>query len=288
MTPVGCRGVAALVTCLLELTLAARVGAQTAEELEALPPGDLFRPLLADPKQPQFFAAYLWEKSAQTSDQVASVGLGENIGLVRGRGGWWQVSVAAGVFSQFDMERPSYDLINTDFIIGFPFTWRRGMLSGRARVYHQSSHLGDEYLLRVHPERVNLSFEAAELIVARDFGTLRGYAGGEYLVRHEPSDLKPGVLHAGLEWRPGTPLLHLGRLGSGRLVAALDAKAPQEREWEVGWGARAGLEFTPGTPGIQASRRWSMQIHAYRGPTPYGQFYLENVSSIGVGLHFSL
>src|SRR5947209_2994021 len=48
MTPVGCRGVAALVTCLLELTLAARVGAQTAEELEALPPGDLFRPLLAD------------------------------------------------------------------------------------------------------------------------------------------------------------------------------------------------------------------------------------------------
>ena len=288
MTPAGCRGVAALVTCLLGLTLAARVGAQTAEELEALPPGDLFRPLLADPKQPQFFAAYLWEKSAQTSDQVASVGLGENIGLVRGRGGWWQVSVAAGVFSQFDMERPSYDLINTDFIIGFPFTWRRGAFSGRARVYHQSSHLGDEYLLRVHPERVNLSFEAAELIVARDFGTLRGYAGGEYLVRHEPSDLKPGVLHAGLEWRPGTPLVHLGRLGSGRLVAALDAKAPQEREWEVGWGARAGLEFTPVTPGIEASRRWSMQIHAYRGPTPYGQFYLENVSSIGVGLHFSL
>jgi len=198
------------------------------------------------------------------------------------------VSVAAGVFSQFDMERPSYDLINTDFIIGFPFTWRRGVFSGRARVYHQSSHLGDEYLLRVHPERVNLSFEAAELIVARDFGTLRGYAGGEYLVRHEPSDLKPGVLHAGLEWRPGTPLVHLGRLGSGRLVAALDAKAPQEREWEVGWGARAGMEFSPGAPGIEASRRWSIQIHAYRGPTPYGQFYLENVSSIGVGLHFSL
>ena len=198
------------------------------------------------------------------------------------------MSVAAGVFSQFDMERPSYDLINTDFIIGFPFTWRRGMLSGRARVYHQSSHLGDEYLLRVHPERVNLSFEAAELIVARDFGTVRGYAGGEYLVRHEPSDLKPGVLHAGLEWRPGSALVHLGRLGSGRLVAALDAKAPQEREWEVGWGARAGMEFSPGAPGIEASRRWSIQIHAYRGPTPYGQFYLENVSSIGVGLHFSL
>jgi len=71
-------------------------------------------------------------------------------------------------------------------------------------------------------------------------------------------------------------------------VAALDAKAPQEREWEVGWGARAGLEFTPVAPGIEASRRWSVQIHAYRGPTPYGQFYLENVSSIGVGLHFSL
>src|SRR5438552_17573520 len=106
------------------LTIALLAAAPAAGQAPGPTVGAAFRPLLADPKQPQFFAAYLWEKSAQTNDQVASVGLGENIGLVRGRGGWWQVSVAAGVFSQFDMERPSYDLINTDFIIGFPFTWR--------------------------------------------------------------------------------------------------------------------------------------------------------------------
>jgi hypothetical protein len=288
VTPPGaCLG-APILTCLLALAAVSSARAQGSPPDGPLPPGDLFRPPVADPKQPHFFASYLWARSSQLQGRVTSVGLGENIGLVRGRGGWWQVSVAAGVFSQFDMKTPSYDLINTDFIVGLPFTWRRGGLSGRARVYHQSSHLGDEYLLRVHPERVNLSFEAAELIVSRDFGLLRAYGGGEYLFRHEPSELKPGVLHGGLEWRPAEPLVQLGRMGFGRFVAALDAKAPQERDWQLGWGARAALEFGPGAVRDAASRRWSIQIHAYQGPTPYGQFYVDNVSSLGVGLHFSL
>jgi uncharacterized protein DUF1207 len=288
VTPRGaCLG-APILTCLLALAGVSSARAQGSPPDGPLPQGDLFRPPVADPKQPHFFASYLWASSSQLKGRVTSVGLGENIGLVRGRGGWWQVSVAAGVFSQFDMKTPSYDLINTDFIVGLPFTWQRGALSGRARVYHQSSHLGDEYLLRVHPERVNLSFEAAELIVSRDFGLLRAYGGGEYLFRHEPSELKPGVLHGGLEWRPAEPVVQLGRMGFGRFVAAVDAKAPEERDWQVGWGALAALEFGPGAVRDAASRRWSIQIHAYRGPTPYGQFYVDNVSSLGVGLHFTL
>lgn len=258
--------------------------------LDAQQTGRLFAPLLADPKQPHFFAAWLWVTSPIVTGQVSNVGLGEDIVLIRGRRRGWEVSVAAGVFSQFNMRTRSNDLINTDFVIGFPVAHRRGALSTRLGVYHQSSHLGDEFILNTNPTRVNLSFEAVELLVAGDFGSFRAYGGGEYLVRHEPADLQPGLLHAGLEYRqPGGT----GRgvrapgLGAGRLVAALDAKSTQERKWRVGWSLRLGIEFRP-TIEEGTTRLLSLQLHAYSGPTPYGQFYQANVRSVGIGLHLSL
>ncbi|HXF96416.1 MAG TPA: DUF1207 domain-containing protein [Gemmatimonadales bacterium] len=257
-------------------------------EAEPLPRGDLFHPLLADPKQPRFFASFLWVDGPRLNTQVSAVGLGENIGLVRGRDGRWQLSVAAGVFSQFNLRTESNDLLNTDFIIGIPFSARWNGTSTRVRVYHQSSHLGDEFILNTRPERVNLSFESVELLVARELGNWRLYAGGEYIVRHEPADLDPGLFHAGLEYRHSGPLLRLGRLGSGRVIAALDAKSIGERKWQVGWSFRAGVEFGPARQGLILGRSWSVGVEAYDGPAPYGQFYRENVSVVGVGLHLTL
>jgi hypothetical protein len=72
-------------------------------------------------------------------------------------------------------------------------------------VYHQSSHLGDELLLRGESEieRENLSFDSAELILSQELGFLRLYAGGEYLFNRRPSTLDDWVAHAGAEARAG-------------------------------------------------------------------------------------
>jgi len=245
-----------------------------------------FSPLVADPKQPHFFATWLWITSPIVTGQVSSVGLGEDIVLARGHAHKWEMSVAAGVFSQFNMQTRSNDLINTDFVIGFPFAYRTGPLSVRARIYHQSSHLGDEFILNTNPTRVNLSFEAAELLVARDLGGLRLYGGGEYILRHEPSDLRPGLLHGGIEYRHARRVVHLGGLGDGHAFVALDVKSIEERKWRVGWSGRVGVAFRLDTG--DASRLVSLQLQGYTGPAPYGQFYQENVRSVGVGVHFDL
>ncbi|MGE5803926.1 MAG: DUF1207 domain-containing protein [Gemmatimonadota bacterium] len=242
----------------------------------------LFAPLLADPKQPHFFAAWLWVKSPTVTGTVANVGLGEDVAFASGRNRRWEISVAAGVFSQFNLGTRSIDLINTDFTIGFPLAYRAGAGSLRLKLYHQSSHLGDEFILNTNPTRVNLSFEAVELLASRDFGEVRAYGGGEYIVRHEPADLKPGLLHAGVEFRPTSP-----GPGSGRLIAAIDAKSSQEREWRVGWSGRVGIEFRVPMQGTTV-RRFSLQLHGYTGPAPYGQFYQENVRSLGAGIHLAL
>src|SRR3989454_10330062 len=117
----------------------------------------VFQPLLADPKEPQFFATYLWDRSPRLGSRLASVGFGQTIGLVRESD--WELAIAAGGFSQFNMQSATNDLINTDYLVGLPLTYRHGSWSTRLRLYHQSSHPGDEYLLHTNAQRVDLTFE---------------------------------------------------------------------------------------------------------------------------------
>jgi hypothetical protein len=256
-----------------------------------LPQGDVFCPLVADPKAIRSFASYLRETSEEAETDVASVGISDQFGLVRwgrGAGDGVQVSLQAGVFAQFDLDAPSFDLLNADFLVGIPITWRRGGSSLRARVYHQSSHIGDEFLLRGDPpdfRRENLSFESLELLLSQDTGILRLYAGGEYLVNRSPADLARTVAHGGAELRPQGGV-DFGRLGSVRPLVAVDVKSADEQEWKPAVSVRAGLDVGRPREGLASGGRWSLLAEFYHGPSPYGQFYREEVRLVGVGMQF--
>ena len=253
---------------------------------ERRPGGAVFAPLRADPKEPEFFATYLWTRSPRLASRLGAVGFGETISLVRT--GNWQVAIAAGVFSQFDMARVTADLMNTDYLVGLPLTYRHGAVAARFRLYHQSSHLGDEYMVHNHAQRVDLSFDAAEVLVAREVSHGRVYGGGEYIFARSPADLLPGVLHGGVEYRPPGSLVRLGRFATGRVVAALDGKAVQDRDWQVGWSFVTGLELGDPMATAGAGWRWTLLLKAYTGPAPYGEFYRDRVSSVGLGVGFTL
>ena len=260
------------------------------EEIIPLPDTQLFLPLQADPKEPRFYVSALNVSSDIQDTTVAAVGFGENFGIMRrgsnpNRG--WQVGISAAVFAQFDLET-SDDLMNADYIIGIPVTWRHDDWSGRVRLYHQSSHLGDEYLLRVQPERVNLSFESLEVILAHDFSSLRIYGGGEYLLRHEPSDLAEGLFHVGLDWRDNEPAFHFSNLASARWVAGVDVKRWIQNDWATQYSVKAGLEFSPLRKGNNSTRRWSLLAEFYDGASPYGQFYEDDLRYLGLAIQLGL
>jgi hypothetical protein len=221
---------------------------------------------------------------------IASAGIGDAFGLGRWNGGrpgdGIQFSITAGVFAQFDLGTPSYDMLNADYVVGLPLTMRRGWFSTRLRLYHQSSHLGDEYLLREPPDRQdheNLSFEALEWILSADGGPLRLYGGGEMLFRREPEDLGRYVAHGGVEFRPLPRIIPLGSLGGFRFVAAADVKSSEEQDWEPAISARAGLEYDR-AGGDATARRWGIFAEFYTGPSPYGQFFREKVRLMGLEL----
>ena len=250
-----------------------------ARKAEAFPTGDVFRPLIADPKQPQFFVGVNRLTSAGVRYTGASVGFGETFGLYRffgsTEGQGLQLSVQGALFAQFNLDTASYDLINADYTIGFPVTFRHGNGSLRFRIYHQSSHLGDELLLSANPpNRVNLSFEATELIYSHEWRGWRLYAGGEYLIHKEPADLEPLSAHWGLEFRGTKPLLW-----HGRPVAGVDMKSLEEHDWAIDTSVKAGLEFGRPNPG---QRRLRLMAEWYKGFDPRGQFYLNEVEYYGL------
>lgn len=252
---------------------------------QSLPDGQIFCPLLADPKAERSFASIVNGTAEDFPSMIGAVGVGDGFGLFRW--GIVQLSLSGSVFSQFDLGAPSYDLINADYIVGIPLTLRYRGFSGRLRAYHQSSHLGDEFLLRDQVERENLSFESIELILSQELGPLRLYGGAEHLISPSPDDLASSVLHGGVELLPGAPILRVGNLGSARLIAAGDIKVIEEQDWETGVSLRGGIEGSrPEAPASPISR-WQLTFEYYNGPTPYGQFFRRQLSYWGVGLHFT-
>jgi hypothetical protein len=260
-----------------------------------LPRGDVFCPLLADPKGQRSFVSYLHETSDDGDMDVGSVGISDAFGLLRvggsKAGNGFQISVAGSVFAQFDLNTSTYDLINADYMIGIPITIRSGIFSTRLRIYHQSSHLGDEFLLRENNpdfERENISFESAEMILSLDGGPFRVYGGGEYLLRRDPSDLERYVAHGGVELRPARRLVRFGTVAGVRFVAAGDVKASEQQDWKPGVSVRTGFEFDRPRDSDPPGRRWGLLFEAYDGPSPYGQFFRRDVRYYGAGIHFTL
>lgn len=246
--------------------------------MEALPVYELFKPLIADPRQPQFSIRYHHYEAAE-SFNAASVSFGDYFGFASGvlkEYGVSQIGLQGAVFAVFNLDAPSQDLINADYWIGIPLSFRRGPFSYLTRIYHQSSHLGDEFLLGDigDLERVNLSYEDWESMVSYDWRKWRFYGGGGIILRSEP-DLKPLHVQGGSEFRRP----HF--LGKFNLVAAADLQATQEQDWNLNSSVQVGFAF-----GGNQGREIRLMLEHYRGFSPNGQFYTERLRYTGLGVYF--
>jgi hypothetical protein len=258
---------------------------EPAEHLPAvLPKSPLFQPLLADPRWPHFSASFQRYINNDRLKNVASTSFGESIGLYRLRGpleSTIQLGIHAGVFSIFDLDSQSFDLINADYMVGIPLTFKKGNFANMTRIFHQSSHLGDEFLLRGQTdERVNLSYESVNNLFSYHLPAgFRIYAGGGYIFHKDPSDLDPWSTQAGMEFR--SPWFWLK--GALRPVAAVDVQNRQESNWSTDVSARAGIQFE--NPDF-FSRKLQLLFEYFNGKSPNGQFYESNIEYFGLGLHF--
>jgi hypothetical protein len=252
-----------------------------------LPEGHLFKPLLADPRWAHFSAAYRnYVGNNIDGNNNGAVSFGETIPFYRANFGQssvqWETGIQAAVFSDFNLGAPSSDLINTDFIASVYGSVRKGEFSAFGRVYHQSSHLGDEFLLRrlTDLERINLSYEGADLRLSYElpYG-LRVYGGGGGIFHKEPATIKPWSIQYGVEFRSPWRI----ELVSLRPIVAVDIKNHQQNDWNADVSARAGVQLDH----FQAfGRKLLFLVEYFHGNSPTGQFFRERVDYLGIGAHY--
>ena len=249
------------------------------------PRGDLFVAPLADQKQPRFHTTYQRYHVSFGDFDIASVGFGESFGLVRWprerEGDGWQVGISGAVFAIFNLDAPSKDLLNADYILGIPVSYRSGPWSGRLRLYHQSSHLGDEFLLEPQPgppvTRINLSYETMEILASYERDGLRFYGGGQQILSSD-TPLGRDRAQIGVEYR-GNPI----GWRTARLIAGLDVQAWDETGWDRDKSLKVGLHFQ--SPYGEA-RSLQILLEYYEGHAPHGQFYTRIVEYFGFGIAF--
>ena len=277
----------------------------TAQETEALPVARYFPGPLADPVEPRMSIGLivsnvlsgfggerevfaLPDPDDSRSDWQAAAAIGGTIPLIRfasnARGGFL-LAAQAGVYARFRIEYPSRDELSTDWIVAGALEFAQDDLSGRFRLSHRSSHLGDEFVEVSGAKRVEFGGEAFDLHVARTFpGIVRLYAGATWIFRSYTRHLEPlvregigdcCVIQLGSDgvWHP-FPNRHL------ELVAGIDWQAAERIRWRSYTSLAGGLTWREGTRSAGFIARLST------GRSALGQFY--NTPETAYGVEFAV
>lgn len=245
----------------------------------------VFDPLLADPRWPHMSTSAQQYNNHDLGKSIGAVSYGGRLPLVRrrtDRGDDWEIGLQGAVFAAFDLASDSGNLLNADYTVGVTWAGRRENTSVMARFFHQSSHIGDEFLLE-NPEfrRDNYSWEAVDIIVSQDLcgRTVRLYGGGRGLIDVDPGYLKHWSVQYGAEWRSSHTYVN----ELLRPVAAVDMQHDQQNDWEADVSVRAGVQVE--LPDM-ANHILQVLIEYYNGHSPHGQFFADRVDFVGIGAHF--
>ena len=247
------------------------------------PKGRIFDPLIADPRWPHFSMAYQSYTDDGQFGSIFAASFGETLPLYKGDGpygGRFQVGIQAAGFIIHDLDTASWDLINQDYRGGVAVYYRKEAWSGLFSIYHNSSHVGDEYLLHNHVDRVNYSYEAAQVKVSYDISrAYRVYGGVDYMFSPDPKDLKPWWTQYGAEFRCTQTYLS----GLLRPMAGVDIKNRQENSWDSEISLAAGVKLE------SKDTLWNkinFMLEYYNGNSPNGQFHESYIEYFALATHY--
>lgn len=254
-------------------------------DIDLFAPGRTFAEPVADPRWPRFAATWQEYVDNDRLDSTAAVALGGTIAILRETPAdelaapGWELGLQTAVFGTFQPLNSSQDLFNSDWNFGFYGARRVGDWSGILRLWHQSSHLGDEFLLR-NPgiRRINFAFESVSGLAAWEpVDWSRLYGGGGWIFDEIPSDFGNWYIQYGLELRSPVRLFN----DYATPFAAVDVQHYEATDWRPDVSLVAGLELQdPGRDGMLLR----LILEFYDGRNVNGQFFSEDSQYVGGGL----
>lgn len=209
-------------------------------------------------------------------DWQAAAAIGGTIPLLRlaasDRGGLL-FSAQAGVFARFRIEYPSRDDLGQDWIVAGAFEFAQDDLSGRFRISHRSSHLGDEFVQVSGAQRVEFGGEAFDAHAAWNVpGLARFYGGASWIFRSYTSQLEALRTRG----RGDALLVQLGADGTWtpfgqtpfEIVGGVDWQSAERVAWKGNVSLAGGINYRRG------DRTAGFVARFFDGPSALGQFFL--------------
>ncbi|WP_234736182.1 DUF1207 domain-containing protein [Tellurirhabdus bombi] len=259
---------------------------------EFLPVGHLFDPIVLDPLEAQTYVSVLpayWTDGKRYDGTIVPFAFGLRKPFFR----WYrsperasELSLDVASFTQFEVfsdpnrtvRKQRRQLMNNDYRVGFWYNIRVRDHVWRIRLYHLSSHLGDDYMIRNQinyylPNAAN--YELLDLTYSHEKNGFRKYIGGGFVLR-KPEDRKLLAGQAGFYYR------NLRRpTASGRFVGGIDLKVWQQTNFKP--GVHAGLGYEVGKP----SRHLTFLLEAYTGFRPYSLYENQDTNWLGLSVYFN-
>jgi len=213
----------------------------------------------------------------------AEVGLGENLPVLALRRGARPITLGFGtqVYGRFSLGDRKSALISNDWVVSLNTTAALGAWTVTGELYHESSHLGDEYGDRFGAIRLDWTREVASAWVSYGTGPVRVTGNLSYVLIDELDLDRPGAaLAVDFEgWSFGTFLG--GRL---RPVGGVFFEGAAATSWRISASAKLGVAVAAPSGG----REIGIALIAHDGLSTQRQFFRQESRYVGAELRFDL
>jgi hypothetical protein len=184
------------------------------------------------------------------------------------------------VYARFSLSDPKSSLISHDWVVGVNATAALGRWDVTLELYHESSHLGDEYGDRFGVHRLDWTREVGALWVGYRAGGWRLSGSASYVLLDE-LDLDPPGFAVAVDWRGG-PLTRMLD-GQIRPVAGIYTEAVGATNWRVSTSAKLGISAALGQrSGVRIA------LIAHDGLSTQRQFFRSESRYVGMEVRFDL
>lgn len=216
------------------------------------------------------------------SESEAEVAVGENFPVLALRRGAHPVTLGFGtqVYGRFSLGDRKSALISNDWVVGLNTTASLGAWTLTGEVYHESSHLGDEYGDRFGATRLDWTREVAAAWVTYGTGPVRVTGSLSYVLIDELHLDPPGAaLAADFKGRP------FGSFLGGRVhpLGGVFFEGASATSWRISTSAKLGVAVA-----APSGREVGISLIAHDGLSTQRQFFRHESRYIGAELRFDL
>ena len=242
-----------------------------------------FPTLLAEPHIVGYSAGYRSYDRVFRTD-LLPVSIGDRFSLYQFKNipyGRAYFGIEACVWAIFEAKPKSLALINADYYIGLPITYINDRFSARLRVYHQSSHLGDELLVEnKHIHRLNPSMEVIDLYLSYDLiDRFTVFGGYSFVLRSDDSyKLKPNGISYGFNYMLDVFKIRCCNLEATPYVATYFSNWESNR-WKTDCSVALGYQWDK-----LYGHKMRLYVEGHDGFSPDGQFSRQRTKYVAIKL----